>query len=160
MEIQLRLAYEDAQVVRELFAEYTQMLYEGDPTIAQYLGQQNYDDELRHLDKKYGLPRGRLYIAWVDGQAAGCVALRPMDGGAGELKRLYVRPQFRGHKLGRMLVEQILADARAESYSHLLLDTLDFLPHAIALYREVGFYDIARYNDSPMDGSVYMRYDF
>ncbi|MGE4276143.1 MAG: GNAT family N-acetyltransferase [Lawsonibacter sp.] len=159
MKLELRLGYDEPETVRALFQEYTDMLHQGDPTIAQYLQQQNYKDELIHLQAKYGLPHGRLYLAWLDDQAAGCVALRPMDQGCCELKRLYVRPQFRGHGLGRKLVDQMIADARKIGYSHMLLDTLSFLPNAIALYREMGFYEVERYNDSPMENAVYMRLD-
>ena len=145
--------------IRALFVEYTDMLCRADPKMAGYLGQQNYDEELRHLEKKYGPPKGRLYLLRVDGQAAGCVALHPLEDGTCELKRLYVRPEFRGHKLGRLLVERIIEDARAEGYPCLLLDTLDFLTSAIALYREVGFEVSEPHLYSPMDCSVFMRLD-
>ena len=145
--------------IRALFQEYTDMLCAADPGMAGYLGQQNYDEEIRHLEKKYGPPKGRLYLARVDGKPAGCVALHPLEGDTCELKRLYVRPQYRGHKLGRLLVDKIIADARAEGYPCLLLDTLDFLTTAIALYREAGFYVSEPHLYSPMDCSVFMRLD-
>ncbi|MEA4934946.1 MAG: GNAT family N-acetyltransferase [Lawsonibacter sp.] len=159
MKLELRLGYDEPETVRALFQEYTDMLVREDPTIARYLQQQNYQAELIHLEAKYGLPDGRLYLAWLDDQPAGCAALRPMDQGCCELKRLYVRPQFRGHGLGRKLADQIIADAREIGYSHMLLDTLSFLKDAIALYPKLGFYEVERYNNSPMENAVYMRRD-
>lgn len=159
MKLELRLGYDQPETVRALFQEYTDMLHRGDPTIARYLEQQHYQEELICLEEKYGLPDGRLYLALLDDQPAGCAALRPMDQGGCELKRLYVRPQFRGCGLGRKLADQIIADAREIGYSHMLLDTLSFLKDAITLYPKLGFYEIARYNDSPMENAVYMRLD-
>lgn len=159
MKLELRLGYDEPETVRALFQEYTDMLYREDPAIARYLQQQHYQEELIHLEAKYGLPRGRLYLAWLDNQAAGCAALRPMEQGGCELKRLYVRPQFRGHGIGRKLAAKLIADAREIGYSHILLDTLSFLTDAIALYPKLGFYEVERYNDSPMENAVYMRLD-
>lgn len=143
--------------IAALFDEYTAMLVAGDPSFAAYLAQQDYDDELRHLEKKYGEPRGRLWLALCGGEAAGCVALHPLSAESGELKRLYVRPAFRGRGLGRALTERIIADARRIGYREMLLDTLPFLTEAIALYRALGFREIPQYNDSPMCEAVYLR---
>lgn len=159
MNVTIEPGFEAKEEIRTLFEEYTAMLCRENPAVAGYLGQQNYDDEVRHLEKKYGPPKGRLYLLRVDGQPAGCVALHPLEGDTCELKRLYVRPQFRGHKLGRLLVERIIEDARAEGYPCLLLDTLDFLTTAIALYREAGFYVSEPHLYSPLDCSVFMRKD-
>lgn len=145
--------------IRTLFLEYTDMLCSRAPDMAGYLGQQNYEEELRHLEDKYGPPRGRLYLARVNGEAAGCVAMHPLGEDRCELKRLYVRPQFRGHKLGRLLTEAVIEAAREEGCSCLLLDSLDFLETAIALYRELGFYESEPHLYSPMDCSVFMRLD-
>ena len=75
------------------------------------------------------------------------------------MKRLYIRPEFRGQNLGKILVEKIIADAREIGYSYMLLDTLPFLQTAIHMYQKFGFYEIDSYNDSPMDTSIYMRLD-
>ena len=75
------------------------------------------------------------------------------------MKRLYVRPEFRGKRLGNILVEKIIADAKEIGYSYMLLDTLPFLQSAIRMYKKFGFYEIERYNDSPMDTSIYMKLD-
>ena len=144
--------------IGELFREYTEMLVEGDPKFQIYLDLQNYDDELQHLEGKYGPPGGRLILAVEDGEAAGCIALKQMDEpGRCELKRLYVRPAFRGCGLGRELTEKIIAAARELGYREMLLDTLPFLQSAQRLYRAAGFCEIEKYNDSPMDDATYMK---
>ena len=143
--------------IGELFREYTDMLVEGDPKFASYLELQDYDEELRHLEGKYGPPRGRLILATEDGVPAGCIALREIDESRCELKRLYVRPAFRGRGLGRTLSEMDVAAARELGYREMLLDTLPFLQAAQALYRSLGFREIERYNDSPMDDATYMK---
>ena len=89
----------------------------------------------------------------------GCIALRRLDGARCEMKRLYVRPGFRGRRIAQTLVEQILQDAREIGYSAMLLDTLPFLDSALRLYRKLGFYDIPCYNDSPMETSIYLQKD-
>lgn len=159
MAVEIKLAYDAQEEVSALFREYTAMLLENDPSFAEYLAIQHYDAEVRHLEDKYGLPSGRLYIAWVDEQAVGCIGLRRLDATRCEMKRLYVRPGFRGHHLARRLVETILDDARAIGYREMLLDTLPFLENAIELYRRFGFYETGAYNDSPMDTTIYMKLD-
>lgn len=147
------------QEVGVLFREYTDMLVKGDPAFQDYLTVQNYDDELAHLEKKYGSPHGRLYLAYYHGELAGCIALRHLNGEDCEMKRLYVRPAFRGKHIGETLVETLLREAKAMGYTHMLLDTLPFLQSALKLYRRFGFYEIDSYNDSPLDTSIYMRAD-
>ena len=148
---------EHPKEIGELFREYTDMLVENDPTFASYLVLQDYDGELRHLAGKYGPPRSRLILALENGEAAGSIALKEMDAERCELKRLYVRPAFRGRGLGRALTEMIVAAAREIGYREMLLDTLPFLQSAQRLYRSVGFREIEKYNDSPMDGATYMK---
>ena len=140
-----------------LFREYTDMLVAGDPKFARYLDLQNYEEELRHLEGKYGPPRGALILAIENGEAAGCIALKEMDAERCELKRLYVRPAFRGRGLGRTLTDMIVARARAAGYKEMLLDTLPFLQSAQRIYRATGFCEIEKYNDSPMDDATYMK---
>ena len=151
--------YEYKNEIRELFTEYTDMLVENDSTFKAYLNIQNYDDEIEHLEHKYGLPEGRLYLLRRDGKSAGCIALRKLDNERCEMKRLYVRPAFRGHRIGDALVDRILQDARAIGYRHMLLDTLPFLEGAIHIYQKRGFYEIPCYNDSPMETTIFMQYD-
>ena len=143
--------------IGELFREYTDMLVEGDPKFAYYLELQSYDEELRHLEGKYGPPRGKLILAREDGAAAGCIALKEIDETRCELKRLYVRPAFRGRALGRTLTGLIIDAARQAGYREMLLDTLPFLQSAQRIYRAAGFREIEKYNDSPMDDATYMK---
>lgn len=157
MELEIIPAYDFPQEVEALFSEYTNMLIEGDPEFKKYLELQNYDAELEHLETKYGQPDGRLYLAKLGGEVAGCIGLRKIDNENCEMKRLYVRPQFRGEHIGQKLVQRILDDARKIGYTNMLLDTLPFLQSAIRMYREFGFVEIPSYNNSPMDTSIYMR---
>lgn len=159
MNITIKLAYENKSDVKELFLEYTKMLTDNDPTVANYLQVQNYDDELEHLEEKYGLPEGRLYLALVEGKVAGCIALRRLGDGKGEVKRLYVRPAFRGNKIAHKLLLKIIEEAKSIGYQSLFLDTLPFLGEAIHLYQKFGFYEIEAYNNSPMTSAVYMKLD-
>jgi len=159
MGIEIIPAYDQPQEIGKLFAEYTDMLIAGDPSFRNYLDIQNFDEEVLHLEAKYGLPYGRLYLARCDGETAGCIGLRKLDGQNCEMKRLYVRPQFRGKRLGEQLVQKIIGDAKEIGYAHMLLDTLPFLESAIGLYKKSGFYAIDRYNDSPMDSALYMQLD-
>lgn len=152
-------AYAYVEEVGELFSEYTDMLIAGDPSFREYLKIQNYDEELEQLESRYGLPYGRLYLAYEDGALAGCIGLKRLDGQNCEMKRLYVRPGFRGKHIGNQLVGKIIEDARQIGYSHMLLDTLPFLKSAVHLYQSYGFHEIDSYNDSPMDTSVYMKMD-
>lgn len=157
MNIEIIPAYDHPQEIGALFTEYTDMLIAGDRTVRDYLDIQHYDEEIKHLEGKYGLPYGRLYLAYCDGEAAGCIGLRKLDAQRCEMKRLYVRPQFRGRRLGEQLVEKIIEDARAIGYSHIMLDTLPFLEAAISMYQKFGFSTTERYNDSPMDSTIYMK---
>lgn len=156
---ELLYGYEYKEEIRALFTEYTNMLVENDSTFRQYLDIQNYDDEIEHLEHKYGLPDGRLYLLTVDGKAAGCGAIRKLDDDKCEMKRMYVRPEYRGNKYGELIMNKLIDDARETGYKHMLLDTLPFLKSAIAMYYKRGFYDIPCYNDSPMDTTIFMQFD-
>ena len=145
--------------IEELFREYTDMLVAGDPVFASYLELQSFDEELRHLEGKYAPPEGCLYLLCVDGQNAGCGGMKRLDESRCELKRMYIRPSFRRMGLGRELALRIIEDAREAGYRRMLLDTLPFLQAAKALYRSLGFYEIERYNDSPMGGASYLCLD-
>ncbi|MBQ3394376.1 MAG: GNAT family N-acetyltransferase, partial [Oscillospiraceae bacterium] len=95
----------------------------------------------------------------VDGEPAGCIAMRKIDDENREMKRLYVRSSYRGLHLGEKLARKVIRDAKAYGYRHMLLDTLPFLEAALMLYKKLGFYEIPSYNDSPMDTSIYMKLD-
>lgn len=159
MSLELIPAYDRPAEVLSLFTEYTHMLVSHDPSFQIYLDIQHYEDEIRDLEAKYGRPEGRLYLALWDGEAAGCIALRKLDNRRCEMKRLYVRPAFRGHKIGDALVDRIIQDAKAIGYRYMLLDTLPFLESAIHMYQKRGFYEIPCYNDSPVETTIFMQYD-
>lgn len=159
MDIKIVLAYMHTQEITALFSEYTNMLVANDRSFQNYLDLQRYDEEIQHLEEKYGMPSGRLYLAYCDGKAAGCIGLKNMDGKNCEMKRLYVRPQFRGKNIGKLLIQKIIGDAKEIGYSYMLLDTLPFLEKAIHMYEKFGFYTIDCYNNSPMSTSIYMRLD-
>ena len=157
MSTQLIPAYGHTDDVKVLFSEYTDMLIAGDSSFREYLDIQHYDKEIEQLETKYGFPYGRLYLLYYNNELAGCIGLRKIDKQNCEMKRLYVRPKFRGKHLGNQLIQQIIKDAQKIGYSYMLLDTLPFLKRAIHLYKEYGFYEIESYNDSPMDTSIYMK---
>lgn len=159
MNIEITLAYNRSEEIGMLFAEYTDMLIANDSSFKEYLAIQNYDDELNHLEEKYGTPCGRLYLACCDGETAGCIGLKKIDENNCEMKRLYVRPQFRGKGISKLLIQKIIDDAKEVGYSHMLLDTLPFLESAIHVYESFGFYRTDCYNNSPMATSIYMKLD-
>ena len=117
---------------------------------------QNYAEELANLPGKYARPDGRLYLALVDGEPAGCAAMRRLDAERAEMKRLYVRHSFRGFKLGRTLAERIIHDAGEIGCRAILLDTLASMGRAQALYRQLGFVEIPPYYDCPIAGTVFL----
>lgn len=141
---------EDITAVQRLFEEYTASL---DIDLAY----QGFPAELAGLPGAYAPPRGRLLLATIDDIPAGCVALRPLDGGAGEIKRLYVRPEHRGSAIGRNLVETLIRDAQAMGYSVMLLDTLPHMRGALSLYESLGFTRRNPYFHSPIAGNVFME---
>lgn len=159
MSLTIEPAYDAPHEIGTLFAEYTEMLIQNEPDFRQYLQLQNYEDELCHLEVKYGRPDGRLYLARWNGVTAGCIGLRKLDAERCEMKRLYVRPAFRGKKIGKVLTERIIADARKIGYRHMLLDTFPFLRSAVKMYYRLGFYEIPSYNRSPMNNLIYMQLD-
>ena len=137
-------------VVRALFREYAASL---DFSLAF----QDFDRELARLPGDYAPPRGSLLLAEVDGTPAGCAALRPLDDETAELKRLYVRPAHRGLGLGRRLTEAALAHARERGYRRVRLDTVPGMDAAQALYRELGFREIAPYRANPVAGTAFLE---
>ncbi len=149
--------YGKAGEIRSLFAEYTEMLLAIDPSFQVYLDIQGYDAELDEPELKYALSDGRLYIDEEEGKAAGCIALRKLSDSACELKRLYVRPEFRRKGIAAALVSRILSEARSIGYKEIYLDTLPELEGAIRLYRQFGFENTVKYNDSPSERTVFMK---
>lgn len=140
---------DDRATVEALFREYVSSL-------AEDISFQNVGDELAALPGKYARPAGVVLIAWDESQAAGAIAYRMVEPGVCEMKRLYVRPAFRGSGLGRELAEELIEDARANGYRTMLLDTLASMQSARALYRDLGFVPVAPYYDNPLPGVAYM----
>ena len=139
--------------MRELFLEYANSL-------GFSLCFQSFDQELAGLPGDYAPPEGRLLLAEYEGKPAGCVALHKIDDDVCEMKRLYLRPAFRGKGLGRVLTEEILRQARAIGYRRLRLDTVGpVMKDAVAMYRRLGFREIAPYRENPMPGTLYMEID-
>ena len=136
---------------RELFLEYAKSL-------GFSLCFQNFEKELANLPGDYGPPEGCLLLAEYDGQLAGCVALHKFDDKICEMKRLYLRPQFRGKGFGRALTYRIIAEARTIGYQRMRLDTVEpVMKDAVAMYRRIGFREIAPYCNNPIAGALYME---
>jgi putative acetyltransferase len=149
----IALAESVAQIAqaRELFLEYAQSL-------GFSLCFQNFDKELANLPGDYAPPDGRLLLAEYEGQPAGCIALHKLEPGICEMKRLYLRPQFRGKGFGRVLADRIIAEARQIGYQRMRLDTVEpVMKDAVAMYRKIGFREIAPYRPNPIAGALYME---
>jgi len=159
MQITIKPAYRERKAIQELLFEYTDMVVAEDPRYADFLELQRFESEVAHPEKKYGRPGCRLYLVEADGTPAGCIAMQKLDEERCEMKRLYIRPAFRGRGIARRLVERLLADARKDGYEAMVLDTFPFLWQAVSLYRDLGFYEIPSYNYSPLDSTIYMRKD-
>jgi putative acetyltransferase len=137
--------------VRELFLEYAQSL-------GFSLCFQNFDKELAELPGDYIPPDGLLLLAEFEGEAAGCVALHRLENNICEMKRLYLRPKFRGKGLGRILAETIIAAGSKRGYKRMRLDSVEpVMKDAVALYRRLGFREIPAYRVNPMPGTLYME---
>ncbi|HEX6716352.1 MAG TPA: GNAT family N-acetyltransferase [Pyrinomonadaceae bacterium] len=151
MRVVLANTPEDIEHARTLFEEYAAGL-------GISLCFQNFDKELKNLPGDYAAPDGRLLLAKHHDQIAGCVALRKIGPSLCEMKRLFVRPDYRGTGLGRVLVESIIDEARKLGYTHMRLDTLPGrMDKAIALYRSIGFTEIEPYYRNPVDGAKFME---
>lgn len=154
--LELRLAEtpQDLQAVRALFLDYQASLLVD-------LCFQGFAQEVERLPGEYATPGGALLLALVDGSAAGCCAMRPLHNSdhlnACEMKRLFVRPAFRGFGLGRQLVDRILMQAQMSGYATMLLDTLSDMEAARALYQEAGFVEVAPYYHNPIAGAHYLK---
>jgi putative acetyltransferase len=151
----LTLAQAESQAdigqVRQLFLEYAQSL-------GFSLCFQNFDQELANLPGDYSRPGGCLLLAYSAGEVAGCVAMHKLQPGVCEMKRLYLRPPFRGKGLGRVLANAVIAEARKSGYRFMRLDTVEpVMKDAVAMYRRLGFYEIEPYRVNPMPGTLYME---
>ena len=153
--VQIRLAEssEDVAEVRQLFIEYA-------GSLGFSLCFQGFDQELAELPGKYAPPSGRLFLAECDGKIAGCIALKKLGEVECEMKRLYVRPEFRGRHVGTALVDRLLAEARSMRYRAMYLDTIATrMQKAVAIYRSIGFVECPPYYHNPQPDALYMRLD-
>lgn len=147
---------EGMEATKAIFREYAMSL-------GIDLGFQDFESELLNLPGDYAAPRGALWLVTVEGEVAGCCGLRPLDTvdypNACEMKRLFVRPGFRGLGLGRLLADATLDSARMAGYECILLDTLDTMESARALYAELGFHEVPPYYHNPLAGAHYLKAD-
>jgi len=142
----------DLNAVRILFREYANSLVFD-------LSFQDFEKELESLPGRYAVPEGCLLIAQNQDGIVGCVAVRKIDNGLCEMKRLFVRPEYRGTGIGRMLAMEIIQTAIRLGYSHMRLDTTPSMSTATSLYRSLGFYDTEPYCYNPVPGAVYLELD-
>lgn len=150
MELRLVSTASDIETVRQLFQEYAVSLDFS-------LCFQNFAAELEHLPGEYGSPAGCLLLAMRQGQAAGCVALRPLPNGYCEMKRLYVRPAFRGLGIGKRLAWAVILEARRRGYARMRLDTVATMREAQAIYETLGFVDTEAYYHNPLENVRFLE---
>mgnify|MGYP005752343779 FL=1 len=150
MNYKIEPAYEKLEEIKMLFQEYTSSL-------GFDLSFQNYEQEYRSLPGKYAPPKGRLYLLVCEGIAAGCVALKPLEENICEMKRLYIKKEYRKHHFGEELAKKVIEDAKAIGYEKMYLDTMSFMKSAIGLYQKLGFEAVEPYYENPMEGVLYFQ---
>jgi ribosomal protein S18 acetylase RimI-like enzyme len=150
LEIVRATSVDQIATARMLFKEY-------EASLGIELTFQGFAREVAELPGAYAPPAGRLLLATGGAEPAGCAALRPLEGGICEMKRLYVRPTARGARLGRRLAETVIREARAIGYARMRLDTLPSMKEAFALYQTLGFREIAPYYETPIVGTRFME---
>jgi len=141
---------EDFELGKKLFEEYAQSL-------GVDLSFQDFAKELYTIDVQYSHPEGALLLAWAESKAIGCAGIRKLDDEVAELKRMYIRGEYRGYGIGVQILEQSLLKAKELGYKKIRLDTLKTMEKAQALYRSFGFYEIPSYRFNPLEGTIYME---
>lgn len=150
-EIKQAVTHDDIESAKTLFREYESWL-------GMSLCFQNFEAELATLPGKYSPPDGRLYLAYVEGELAGCIALKPFENDVCEMKRLFLRENARGQGLGKQLIEKLIDEARAIGYSKMRLDTFPpKMGKAVSLYESHGFHPIEPYYHNPHEGVLFME---
>jgi putative acetyltransferase len=150
MEVRTAESLADVAAVRELWREYWESF--GLP-----MDFQGFGEELMGLPGAYGAEGGVLLLALHDNEPAGTIAMRRLDRASGEVKRLYLRPKFRGHGLGRRLLKAVIEQAAAIQYEFLYADTLPVMTEALSLYERIGFERVEAYSNTPTPGAIYLR---
>ncbi len=140
----------ELDIIRKLFVDYQEELDED-------LCFQRFEDELQEPLKKYKPPKGIILLAYWNGEVAGCIALQPLEGGVCEMKRLYIKPGYRKHKIGESLSLHLFSVAKKLGFTIMKLDTLLKLKPAISLYKKLGFIETTPYYNNPITGVVYME---
>lgn len=138
------------EFARELFIEYVNYL-------GIDLGFQNFEFELKTLPGEYAPPEGCILLAFYDGKLAGCVALRKFEKSICEMKRLYIRPEYRGKGIGKTLSKEVINQAQEKGYKSMRLDTLPFMKEAITLYISLGFREIKPYRYNPFEDARFFE---
>ncbi len=141
---------EDYQDAKKLIMEYV-------ASLGFKLTFQDYDKEITHLSERYSAPKGDLLLAYVDGKLAGTVAVHEFKPGSAEMKRLFVRSEFRHYGVGKKLIAEIIKSAKALNYDQILLDTLEKMQSAVNLYHKFGFKNITAYRYNPLKGALFMK---
>lgn len=150
LEIKAAQSYDEIKTIKELFEEYAQSLNFS-------LCFQNFDEELKNLPGEYSSPEGTLLLAKYNGLPAGCVGLRKIENDICEMKRLYVRNNFRGLHIGKLLANKIIEEGKRIGYKKMRLDTVDTMKAAQTLYKSLGFYEISPYGYHPIEKTIYME---
>ena len=152
-------ALEYKAMMAQLYKEYNDLLLKTDPNFESCLAMQNFEHEIEQLEVKFAPPENALIIAFDGETHAACVGIKKFSPEICELKRLYVRPQYRGSGLGRQLTEMMIEKAREKGYKYMYLDTMPGLEAAVRMYEHMGFYEIEKYYPNPGENMIYLCYD-
>jgi len=159
MPFEFKSAFDYKPLMAELYKEYNELLIDVDPSFEACLAMQNFDQEIEELERKFSPPASTLVIVLDGDKAAGCVGIKKFSDEICELKRMYVRPEYRNCGLGRQLSEMMIEKAREIGYKYMYLDTMPGLVNAVRMYEKIGFYRIEKYYPNPVENMIYLCYD-